>query len=147
MARFEVSGLDAMMAGLEDMARDIPQLRDAILEAEADVIEPGLRRSIADERLVRTAKLQGSIKRRRMMSAGVPVIRIGPSGEHHRFLPSHGKSGITSAGYVGYIGEFGVPSRGIKGREWLKKGIERNSGAAFDAADAVCDKFMKQHNL
>lgn len=147
MARIEVSGLDAFLAGLEDMAEQTPQLRDAILEAEADVIEPALRESIADERLIRTHKLQQSIKRRKAKSAGVPVIRIGPSGEHHRYLPSNGKNGVVAAGYVGYIGEYGIQSRGIRGREWLRKGIEKSKGQAFDAADAVYDKFMKNHNF
>lgn len=147
MARIEVSGFDALLAGLEDMAEQTPQLRDAILEAEADVIEPALRKSISDERLVRSGKLQQSISRRTVKSAGVPVIRIGPAGEHHRYFPSKGKTGIVTAGYVGYIGEYGLPSRGIRGREWLRKGIEKSQGQAFDAADAMYDKFMKDHKL
>lgn len=147
MARIEVTGLDALLAGLDDMAEQTPQLRDAILEAEADVIEPALRKSIADERLVRTNKLHQSIKRRKAKSSGMPVIRIGPVGEHHRYFPSKGKSGVVNAGYVGYIGEYGISSRGIRGREWLRKGIEKNQGQAFAAADAVYDKFMKDHKL
>lgn len=147
MARFDVSGADAFLAGLEDMIEDLPQLRDEILEAEADVIEPALRQSIADTRLIRSNKLKNSIKRRKGKSAGVPVIWIGPSGEHHRYLPGAGKSGIVSAGRVGYIGEYGIPSRGIHGREWLRKGIERSQDKAFDAAEAVYDKHLKKNNL
>lgn len=135
------------MAGLNDMAEQTPQLRDAILEAEADVIEPALKQSIVDTRLVRTGQLKNSIARRKLKSAGVPVIRIGPTGEHHRYLPSEGKDGVVTAGYVGYAGEYGIPRRGIKGREWLKKGIEKSQSQAFDAADAVYNNFMDKHKL
>lgn len=147
MARFDVSGADAFLAGLEDMIDSMPQLRDEILEAEADVIEPALRQSIADTRLVRSGRLKGSIKRRKGKSAGVPVIWIGPSGEHHRYIPGPGKDGIVSAGRVGYIGEYGIPGRGIRGREWLRKGIEKSQNNAFDAAEAVYDKHLKTNNL
>lgn len=147
MARIEVSGLSTLIAGLEDMVKQTPQLRDDILDAEADVVEPALRRSIADVRLVRTAKLMESISRRRQTSGDVPVIRIGPVGDHHRYAPSSGKSGVVSAGYIGYIGEYGIKSRGIPGREWLKKGVEKSQGKAFDAADAVYDKYMNKNNL
>ena len=147
MARIEVSGLDALLAGLEDMVNQTPQLRDDILEAEADIVEPALRRSIADERLVRTSKLLGSIGRRRLTSGGVPVVRIGPVGEHHRYAPTSGKSGVVSAGYIGYVGEYGIKSRGIPGKEWMKKSVEKSQGKAFDAADAVYDEYMKKNNL
>lgn len=147
MARIEVSGMDALLAGLDDMAEQTQQLRDDILEAEADVIEPALRRSIADERLIRSGKLMQSVSRRKVKVGGAPAIRIGPVGEHHRYLPSKGKSGIVNAGYVGYIGEYGIKSRGIKGREWLKKGIEKSQNQAFDEADAVYDNYMKKNHL
>lgn len=147
MARLEISGFDTFLAGLEDMVEKTPQLRNDILEAEADVIEPALRRSVVDEGLLRTGKLQKAITRKRIKSAGIPVIRIGPAGEHHRYFPSRGKSGIVSAGYIGYIGEYGIPGRGIKGREWIRKGLEKSQSKAFDAADAVYDKYMKDYNL
>ncbi|MGM9669721.1 MAG: hypothetical protein ACI3VZ_08215 [Faecousia sp.] len=147
MARIEVSGMDALLAGIYDMAEKTPQLRIDILEAEADVIEPALRRSIVDERLVRTGKLLRSIRRRKVKHFGAIAICIGPTGEHHRYLPSDGKSGIVSAGRVGYIGEYGIKSRGIRGREWLKKGIEKSKNQAFDAADVIYDNYMKNNNL
>lgn len=147
MARIEVSGVDSILSGLDDMAQDFPLLQDAILTAEADVIEPALKRSISDERLDRSGKLLKSIGRRKVKVSGASAIRIGPAGEHHRYLPSKGKSGIVTAGYVGYVGEYGIKSRGIKGREWLKKGIEKSQNQAFDAAEVVYDNQMKKHNL
>lgn len=147
MARIETSGADEIIADLENVVRDFPQLRDAMLEAEAKVIEPALRSSVSSARLVRSSGLLSSIKRRKGKAAGVPVIRLGPVGEHHRYFPGSGKTGIVSAGYVGYVGEYGITSRGIPGREWLKKGIERSQGAAFDAAEAVYDNHLKKNDL
>lgn len=147
MAQLEVSGLDGFIDGIDKMADQTEKLTGDVLNAMADVAESAIRRSIMDERLYRSGKLQKSIKRRRVKVNGSPGVRIGPAGEHHRYLPSRGKSGVVSAGYVGYIGEYGIKSRGIKGREWLHKGVEKSRNQAFDAADAVCDKFIKDHNL
>lgn len=147
MARLVVDGFDALLAGLEDMANEVPELRNAILEAEADVVEPIVRQSVADNRLIRTGKLQQSIKRTKRTSFDVPVIRIGPSGEHHRYLPSRGKDGIVTAGYVGYIYEYGVESRGIAARQWLTKAVAKAKSPAYDAADKVYDEYMKEHNF
>ena len=129
------------------MADHAPQLRDDILEAEADVIEPAIRKSIVDERLVRSGKLLQSISRRKKKVGGIPAICIGPTGEHHRYLPSRGKNGVVTAGYVGYIGEYGIKSRGTPGRNWLSKAMEKSRSKAYDAADAVYDQYMKKHNL
>lgn len=145
MARMDVSGYDATLAGLEDMIESTPELRDAILKAEADVIEPALRQSLVREGLVSSGRLRGSIKRRCETVAGVPGIRIGPAGEHHRYLPSNGKNGIVISGYVGYIGEYGIARKGIKGRQWLSKGLDKSRNAAYDAADKVYDEFMDKH--
>lgn len=147
MARMEVSGCDALISGLEDMLKSAPQIRDAILDAEADVIEPAVRKSILDERVYRSGNLYRSIARKKGKLAGIPVIRIGPEGEHHRYLPSSGKSGIVVSGYVGYIHEYGVPSRGIKARRFLEKAVEKSKSQAYSAAEAVYDKYMKNNNL
>lgn len=146
MARLIVSGADTLLAGLEDMERDFPELRAEILKAEADVVEPIVRQSVVENRLVRTGALQRSISRKSITSGGVPTIRIGPTGEHHRYLPSKG-NGIVTAGRVGYIYEYGIASRGISARQWLSKAVEKAKAPAYDAADAVCDKYLKKHNL
>ena len=147
MARMETTGLDSLMNDLNAVAERTPELRDKILNAEADVIEPALSRSISDERLVRSSKLKLSLSRRKVKISRLVAIRIGPTGEHHRYFPSSGKSGIVNAGYVGYIGEYGIPVRGIKGREWLKKGLTKSQNNAFDAAETVFNEFMDKNNL
>ena len=147
MARLEVSGLDSLIADLDKLATQTTQLQEDILTAAADKVEPALRRSIAAEDLIRSGRLHLSIKRRKAKVDGVPIIRLGPVGEHHRYLPSPGRRGIVHAGYVGYIAEYGIKSRGIKGKNWLQKGVTGSQNEAFDAADAVHEKYLKNNNL
>lgn len=146
MARFEISGFDALVSGLWDMAESTPQLRDDILKAEADVIERSLRQSISNERLIDTDTLRSSISQKKSKLG----IRIGPMGEHHRYAPSGRRAnanGIVSAGYVGYIHNYGIHRRGIPATKWLEKGVEKGKGEAYDAADKIYDEYMKKHNL
>lgn len=134
MARFEVSGLDVILEGLWDMAESVPQLRDDILNAEADVIEPAIKNSLSVKGLVRAGKLKSSIARKKYKQS----IRIGPQGYHHLGL---------SNGKLGGIQEYGSARRNIKGRYWMKSGVESNLGKAYSAADKVFDAYMKKHNL
>ena len=147
MARLEMSGLDSLIADLDNLAEQAPQMQADILNAEADVVEPALRRSIASEGLIRSGRLHSSIKRRKTKVGGIPSIRLGPVGEHHRYYPSSGQSGIVHAGYVGYIAEYGIKSRGIRGTNWLQKSVARSQPEALKAADAVQEKYLKNNNL
>lgn len=147
MARIEITGFEALLGGLEDMAVKTPELRDAILAAEADVVEPAVRQAVPSHNLVRSGKLLLSIGRTKSKSKGIPAIRIGPKGEHHRYLPRKGKTGIVTAGYVGYIYEYGMDRRGIPARKWLTHAVEQSKGPAYRAADAVYDDYLKKHNL
>lgn len=147
MASFSVDGCDSLIAGLADMAESIPELRDTILKAEADAAEPIIRQGVSAAGLVDSGALQRSIGRSQVKHDGAPAIRIGPKGEHHRYLPSKGKNGIATAGNVGYVHEYGAPSRGIRARRWLSNASDRAKGPAFDVAEAVYDDYMKKHNL
>ena len=147
MARMVVDGYDALFAGLEDMISSLPELRDAILEAEADAAEPIIRQGVLVAKLKRTGTLHRSIKRKRTTGRGIPVIRIGPSGTHHLYIPRNGGNGVGTSGYVGYIHEYGEPSRGIRGRKWLSNAVALAKVPAYDAAETVYDEYMKNHNL
>ena len=61
MAMMFVSGLDSVLTDLKNTAENIPQLRDEILEAQADIVEPAVRGSIANEHLVRSGRLYGGV--------------------------------------------------------------------------------------
>lgn len=147
MARLEVNGFDAVLGGLADLADRVPELRNAILDAEADVIEPAVLQALSANRLNRSGKLALSIGRKKGKAGGIPVIRIGPMGEHHRYMPSRGKNGIVTAGYVGYVYEYGLARRKIRPRKWLSGAVASATGAAYRAADAVYDNYLKEHNL
>lgn len=146
MARFEISGTDIIASGLQDMLDDLPQLRDDILKAEADVIEQYMIQSITSNGLVRSGVLRQSIRQRKRKDS----IAVGPDGEHHRYTPSgkrSGANGIVTAGYVGYVHNYGIPRRGIPAREWAEKAVEKGQGPAMDAAEKVYDEFLKKHDL
>lgn len=146
MARFEISGTDIFASGLQDMLDDLPQLRDDILKAEADVIEQYMIQSVTSNGLVRSGVLRQSIRQRKRKDS----IAVGPDGEHHRYTPSgkrSGANGIVTAGYVGYIHNYGVQSRGIPAREWAEQAVEKGKGPAMDAAEKVYDEFLKKHDL
>ena len=147
MARIEVNGFDAALGGLIDMADRLPDLRNAILEAEADVLEPAIRQAVASNGLALTGKLAASIGRSKGKSGGIPVIRIGPTGEHHRYMPSKGRNGIVTSGYVGYVYEYGLARRKIRPRAWLSGAVATARGPAFRAAETVYDNYLKDHNL
>lgn len=138
MAFISVSGLDSLIADIGTLASKSPAMRDRMLEAEANVIEPAIRNASPH----RSGRLSESIKR---LKRGA-TIRIRPVGEHHRYVPVHG-SGIVTAGYVGYINEYGLPSRGISAREWMGKAVSKNEAAALAAAEREHDKFLKECNL
>ena len=147
MATIETSNLDDLIHSLDGAADQMQQLCDSLLEAQADVVQPALSRSIANEGLIgETGRLKDSISRRKTKSG----IRIGPKGEHHRYVPSGrrpGANGIVTAGYVGYIHDYGIPSRGIPAAKWLEKGVEKSLGQAYNAAAAAVDDFLKNNNL
>lgn len=146
MARFEISDVDILVGDLQDMIDDLPQLRDDILKAEADVIQQYMSQSVSNAGLVRSGVLRGSIRQRKRKDS----IAVGPDGEHHRYTPSGNRpkaNGIVAAGYVGYIHNYGIPSRGIPAREWVEKAVEKGKGPAMDAAEKVYDDFLKKHDL
>lgn len=147
MAELTISGITGLVEDLEHLAANTPTLRTEILQAEADVIEPAVRNGVMDAGLVQTGKLRTSIGRTNTTLHGGRVIKIGPSGEHHRYFPSKGKSGIARAGHIGYIHEYGVPTRGMKARRWMSKAIEKSAGKAYDAGAAAYDQYMQKYNL
>ena len=146
MAELQVTGLDELIRDLDALADDAPAITGQILEAQADILEPALRQSLASRSLIRTGRLQASIARRKSRSKGGPAIRIGPKGEHHRYYPKTG-SGVVSAGYVGYIQEYGLPSRGIKSSKWAKAAVTGSRDKAVSAAEQVLDQNLRKHNL
>lgn len=147
MAQFEVNGLDFLIKDLDSAAENVPELVMDMLTAEADIVEPAFKRSIAREGLVSTGKLMTSIQRRPDLLKKSPAIYIGPRGDHHYYMPRKGKNGTVTAGNVGFITEYGVPSRNIRPRPWMAKALDESQGKALAAAEQVHDQYLKKHNL
>ena len=146
MAELQVAGIGELIRDLNALAEDTPALCDQILQAQAEVVEPALKRSISANGLRRTGRLLASIARRKGRSKGGPAVRIGPRGEHHRYYPRTG-SGVVSAGYVGYIHEYGLPSRGIKASKWAASAVSDSQEKTMAAAEQVHDRMLQKHNL
>lgn len=142
MARFAVSGIDTLIAGLDDMIQTFPEIRDNILDAEADVLEPAIRRAAP----FRTGRLRQSIKRRHVSHSSGNEIRIGPVGEHHRYVPKHG-DGKAMNRDVAFTLEYGSPRRNISARNWMSQAVEKNKAKAFDAAEKVYYNHFDKLNL
>lgn len=147
MAQFEVNGLESLIKDLESAAENVPELAMDMLTVEADIVEPALKRSIVQEGLVRSGTLRDSIKRRISKAKGTPTIYIGPRGTHHSYMPRKGKNGTVTAGNVGFIAEYGVPSRNISPRPWMANAVEESQDKALAAAEQVHDQYLKKHNL
>ena len=146
MAELAVDGLSDLIRDLDALAEETPGICGEMLAAQADVVEPALRRSLSAHGLVRTGRLQQSIARKKGKSKGGQAIRIGPRGEHHRYYPKTG-SGVVSAGYVGYIHEYGLPSRGIRASKWVTKTVSESRDKAMDAAEQVYEQKLRKYNL
>lgn len=145
MAHLEMnSSITSLIKDLAAAVDGIPELRKQILNAQADLVEPALRSSLTSEGLVRTGTLRDSIGRSSRKHG--TEIRVGPSGVHHRYVRISG-SGEARSGQVGYVHEYGAPSRGIRPKQWMAKAVERVSDDALKAAESVHDQYLKNHNL
>lgn len=146
MAQLEYNDtISSLIQDMESFSDDISNMGAAMLKAEADLVEPALKQSIASEGLVRTGRLQGSIGR--TVRHKGKVILLGPTGDHHRYVTRSGKAGALRAGHLGYILEHGLPRRNILGRKWMSKAVQKTQGRALDAAEKVRDEYLKKHNL
>lgn len=138
---------DSITTLIEDLGRaadSTPELREAMLHAQADILEPALRSRLNSLGLVKTGKLMDSIGRTRGRKG--EVLLVGPSGVHHRYIRRSG-SGEVRSGHVGYVHEYGAPSRGIRPKGWMSGAVMSVAGKAVDAAEKVHDEYLKKHNL
>lgn len=145
MATLEMNdSITTLISDLENAADQVPELRTQMLHAEADVVEPALRSAISSHGLVASGTLRDSIGRSSRKKG--TVLLVGPSGVHHRYIRKSG-SGEVRSGHVGYVHEYGAPSRGIRPKKWMSGAVIAVTGKAVDAAEKVHDEYLKQHNL
>lgn len=145
MAQLEYNGVADLIRDLSSFAEAVPEMGKRMLEAEADVVEPALKQSLASEGLIKTGRLRSSIDR--SVKKKGTEIRLGPAGEHHKYVSRAGRVGVLRAGHLGYILEHGAPRRNIRGRKWMSKTVLKTQGRALAAAETVRDEYLKNHNL
>lgn len=150
MATLEMTGITSLCNGISSLAKDFPSVGKAILNAEVEVMENQLKQSLSQSGLIRTGRLRDAVSGDVREYGSRLRSVVGPTGEHHKYSPS-GKNpkadGIARSGHIGYIHNYGVPSRGIPAREWAEKAVEKGQGPAMDAAEKVYDEFLKKHDL
>lgn len=144
MATFTVSGVDIVVTGMQTMVQKVPQIRNAMLRAGAKVVQEGLKESISTNLNRRSGNLEDSIKIGRItVACDVSKIRIGPTGEHHRYFPITG-SGVATSGQVLYVHEYGSRLRGIPAAHVVSKAVAKYQDAAVEAELQVFDEMIEK---
>lgn len=146
MAQIEYnSSISSLIGDIDRFSDSVTEMGKAMLEAEANVVEPALRTGLASANLVKTSRLKASIGRSRRKKGA--MILLGPMGEHHKYVTKAGRAEMLRAGHLGYIFEYGAPRRNIRARNWMAKTVSKTQAQALDAAENVRDQYLNNHNL
>jgi len=137
MASFEVNGIDALTADLTALAEIPDDVLDAMLEAEATVIEDAQRRTAFSMGVHRTGMMISSISRTKIKT-----------NKHGRFLlvypQGKNKQGIRNA-EVAFINEYGKTKQ--PARPFVDTANRQYAAAAGEAAERVYNTFADKFNF
>lgn len=140
MAKLSVDGLDDLILSLQEI-EDIPDdVAAAMLDAEAQVVEEAQIAQGVTMGVYDTGDTLRSIRRGRMKRAkdGGRVVYVTPQGVND-------KEERNAA--VAFINEYGVPSRKIPARPFIKLANEAAASPAVEEAAKIYDEFLKSKNL
>lgn len=140
MAKLSVDGLDGLMLSLEEIASIPDDVVQAMLDAEAQVVEEAQIAQGMTMEVYDTKQTLRSIRRGRMKRAkdGSRVVYITPQGRNDR--------GERNAA-VAFINEYGVPSRKIPPRPFIAVANEKAAGPAVAEAEKIYDEFLRSKDL
>ena len=140
MAKLSVDGLDGLMLSLEEIASIPDDVVQAMLDAEAQVVEEAQIAQGMTMEVYDTTQTLRSIRRGRMKRAkdGSRVVYITPQGRNDR--------GERNAA-VAFINEYGVPSRKIPPRPFIAVANEKAAGPAVAEAEKIYDEFLRSKDL
>lgn len=140
LARISFDGLGDLIQDLEDIAALPDATAEAMLDAEADIVEEAQVYAGMKAGVYRTGATLSSIGRGRM--------KKGRGGERAKYVYPQGKNdkGVRTA-EVAFINEYGAPDRGIAPRPFIGPANEEAADAAAEAAAKVYDDFLKSKNL
>ena len=140
MAKLSVDGLDGLMLSLEEIASIPDDVVQAMLDAEAQVVEEAQIAQGMTMEVYDTKQTLRSIRRGRMKRAkdGSRVVYITPQGRNDR--------GERNAA-VAFINEYGVPSRKIPPRPFIAVANEKAASPAVAEAEKIYDEFLRSKDL
>lgn len=138
MAEFDVSGLDALMLSLQDVA-DLPEtVQDAMLDAQADVVlqaQQSAAQAIAD-----TGQTARSLRKSKPRTRkGVRSISITFAGSRKR------GDTTTRNAEIAFVNEYG--KKGVPARNFIRKANEQSAAASTQAAASVYDQYLQSKGL
>ncbi len=138
MAEFDVSGLDALMLSLQDVA-DLPEtVQDAMLDAQADVVlqaQQSAAQAIAD-----TGQTARSLRKSKPRTRkGVRSISITFAGSRKR------GDTTTRNAEIAFVNEYG--KKGVPSRNFIRKANEQSAAASTQAAASVYDQYLQSKGL
>lgn len=142
MARFEVDGLDALTDDLAELAKLPDSVVDGMLNAEADVLVAEQKKT-AEEYLGKkgygTGSTARSIKKGKIKKSGNDrTIYITPTGTN-----AHGVRNAE----VAFLNEYGVESKNIPARPFIRIANERAGDRAVEAGEKVLNAYLDSKNL
>lgn len=142
MAKLSVDGLDDLILSLQEI-EDIPDdVAAAMLDAEAQVVEEYQMGSAATMlkgpySTGRTAAAIGRTDMKKRLD-GTRTMYVYPQGVNDKGERN---------GAVAFLNEYGVPSRKIPARPFIKLANEAAAGPAVEEAAKIYDEFLKSKNL
>lgn len=140
MAEIGFVGLDDLILSMEEIAQIPDDVKDEMLNAQADVVTAAQKTKaraygVQDTGLVISSIKKGKPKRKK----GVRVIYITPSGTRRR-----GKQTVRNA-EIAFINEYG--DRKQRARPFIRDANEASAEATTQAGFEVYDKWLKSKNL
>lgn len=137
MARLEVNGLDALSDDLAALAALPDSVIEAILNAEADIVEREQRAAAREMGVYDSGMTAGSIKKGKVKkTASGKSITVSPQGTNKR--------GDRNA-EVAYINEYG--KKGQPARPFIRTANERAEKEAVEAGEKILGEFLDGKNL
>lgn len=153
MSRFEVNnGAEELIQDLQKLGKLSEEDHWDILTPAADLLVKKFAAKIKKLFKQHTGNLADSIQGFRKSGGGDGShILVYPHGPHHKYqsrTKRTKKGGAASktanANEVGFVLEYGAPSRGIEATHWMENTLEENSGEISEALqqgfNEYCDK-------
>lgn len=140
MAEIGFVGLDDLMLSMEEIAQIPDDVKDEMLDAQADVVVSAQRAKARAYCVQDTGLVISSIKKGKpKWKKGVRVIYITPSGTRRR-----GKQTVRNA-EIAFINEYGTKRQSA--RPFVRDANEASAEATTQAGFEVYDKWLKSKNL